>query len=84
MIVMIDMGLGNLDSVRRTFARTTPGRLDTEFVYVAIEEGKLDVSDRPFLKRVLSDQWEQLGWPFQQFLAENSLSLHLWLAARKK
>ena len=63
---------------------TTPGRLDTEFVHVAIEEGLLDVSERPFLKRVLSDQWEQLGWPFQQFLAENGLSSHLWLAARKK
>ena len=65
-------------------AATTPGRLDTEFVHVAIEEGKLDVSERPFLKRVLSDQWKQLGWPFQQFLAENGLSSHMWLAARRK
>ena len=63
---------------------TTPGRLDAEFVHTAIEDGTLDVSSRPFLKSVLSDEWDKLGWPFQQFLATNGLSSHLWLAARKK
>ena len=62
---------------------STPGRLDVEFVHTAIKEGKFDVSDRPFLRRVLYDEWDRLGWPFQQFLAENGLSSHMWLAARK-
>jgi 2-polyprenyl-3-methyl-5-hydroxy-6-metoxy-1,4-benzoquinol methylase/ribosomal protein S27E len=63
---------------------STPGRLDAEFVHTAIEEGTFDVSGDPFLKRVLVDEWERLGWPFQQFLAENGLSAHMWLAARKR
>jgi len=63
---------------------STPGRLDAEFVHTAIEEGKYDVSRNPFLKRVLVDEWDRLGWPFQQFLAENGLSSHMWLAACKK
>ena len=63
---------------------STPGRLDTEFVHNAILDGKFDVSDNPFLKRVLVDEWDRLGWPFQEFLAANGLSSHLWLAARKK
>ncbi len=63
---------------------STPGRLDAEFVHLAIKEGNFDVSGQPFLKRVLVDEWDRLGWPFQQFLAENSLSSHMWLAARKK
>ena len=63
---------------------STPGRLDAEFVQMAIAEGKFDVSDNPFLKRVLVDEWARLGWPFQQFLAENGLSSHMWLAARKQ
>lgn len=63
---------------------STPGRLDAEFVRTAIVEGSFDVSNQPFLKRVLMDDWERLGWPFQQFLAENGLSAHMWLAARKR
>lgn len=63
---------------------STPGRLDAEFVHDAIEQGKFDVSGDPFLKRVLVDEWDRLGWPFQQFLAGNGLSSHMWLAARKK
>lgn len=61
---------------------STPGRLDAEFVREAILTGKLPFSD-PFLKRVLIEEWERLGWPFQQFLAANGLSSHMWLAARK-
>lgn len=61
----------------------TPGRLDAEFVRTAILEGKYDVSDNPFLKRVLVDEWDRLGWPFQKFLAQHDLSSHMWMAARK-
>jgi SAM-dependent methyltransferase len=62
---------------------TTPGRLDAEFVHLAITEGRFDVSRQPFLRRVLVDEWDRLGWPFQQFLAAHGLSSHMWLAARK-
>ena len=63
---------------------STPGRLDAEFVHDAILQGKHDVSHNPFLKRVLVDEWDRLGWPFQQFLAEHGLSAHMWMAARRK
>lgn len=63
---------------------STPGRLDAEFVRMAILDGQFDVSDNPFLKRVLVDEWDRLGWHFQEFLAANGLSSHMWLAARKK
>lgn len=59
----------------------TPGRLDAEFVRTAILNG--DYKPDAFLQRVLIDEWDTLGWPFQQFLAENGLSSHMWLAARR-
>lgn len=62
---------------------TTPGRLDVEFVHDAIAHGSFPAPDDPFLRRVLVDEYERLGWPFQQFLAEHRLSSHLWLAARR-
>ena len=34
-------------------------------------------------REVLLDEWDTLGWPFQQFLAANGLSSHMWLAARR-
>jgi SAM-dependent methyltransferase len=63
---------------------TTPGRLDAEFVREAALKGEIDLSNDPFLKRALIDEWDRLGWPFQQFLAENGLSSHMWIAARRK
>jgi len=63
---------------------STPGRLDAEFVHDAIVSGKVDISHDPFLQRVLVDEWDRLGWPFQQFLADNGLSSHMWLAAQKR
>ncbi|MCA9291921.1 MAG: class I SAM-dependent methyltransferase [Phycisphaerales bacterium] len=62
---------------------TTPGRLDVEFVHDAIARGETDVSD-PFLRRVLVDEYDRLGWPFQQFLASHGLSSHMWLVARRR
>lgn len=62
---------------------TTPGRLDAEFVRTAVLEERFDVENLPLLKRVLVDEWDRLGWPFQQFLAQNGLSSHMWLAARR-
>lgn len=60
----------------------TPGRLDAEFVRTAILNGQYEPD--AFLQRVLIDEWDELGWPFQKFLAENGLSSHMWLAARRK
>jgi 2-polyprenyl-3-methyl-5-hydroxy-6-metoxy-1,4-benzoquinol methylase len=68
----------------RVLEVSTPGRLDAEFVRTAVLEGKFDVSGSPFLKRVLVDEWDRLGWPFQQFLAEHGLSSHMWMAAQRK
>ena len=60
----------------------TPGRLDAEIVReLALKEGRDSLPD-PFMQRVLLDDWDTLGWPFQQFLASNGLSSHMWVAAR--
>ena len=61
----------------------TPGRLDAEFVRTAALKGEIDLSGQPFLRRVLVEEWERLGWPFQQFLAAHGLSSHMWLIARR-
>jgi len=61
----------------------TPGKLDAEIVRNKILNGKFDVSNQPFLKNILLDNWEDLGLSFQSFLAENKLSSHLWVVARK-
>lgn len=62
---------------------TTPGKLDAELVRKKIIEGRFSVADQAFLQKVLVDDWDRLGEPFQAFLAENGLSSHMWLVARK-
>ena len=64
--------------------KETPGRLDAELVRDAALSGKLDLSGNPFLQRVLIDEWEQLGGPFQSFLAANGMSGHLRILAKKR
>jgi SAM-dependent methyltransferase len=61
----------------------TPGRLDAELVHKKALAGDLDLSERPFLKRVLVDEWESLGQPFQAFLAGSLLSAHMLVVARR-
>jgi SAM-dependent methyltransferase len=63
---------------------TTPGRLDAELVRKKAMAGALDLSGNPFLQRVLLDEWDTLGPPFQTFLAEHGLSSHQWAVARKQ
>lgn len=63
---------------------STPGRLDAEFVREAVLAGKYDIGNDAFLRRVLIDEWDRLGWPFQQFLAAQGLSSHMWVAARRR
>lgn len=60
---------------------TTPGRLDAEFVREAALKG--DVQLDAFHQEVLIERWDELGWPFQQFLAENKMSSHMWIVAQK-
>jgi SAM-dependent methyltransferase len=62
---------------------TTPGMLDAELVRKKVLSGAIDLSEQEFLRRVLIDRWESVGVAFQQFLAANALSSHMWLAARK-
>jgi 2-polyprenyl-3-methyl-5-hydroxy-6-metoxy-1,4-benzoquinol methylase len=61
---------------------TTPGRLDAEFVREAAMQGTIQLD--AFLQRVLIDDWDNLGWDFQRFLADSGLSSHMWTIARKK
>jgi SAM-dependent methyltransferase len=60
---------------------TTPGRLDAELVRDSVLKDDLPLD--PFLRRVLIEEWDRLGWPFQQFLAANGLSSHMWVVARR-
>lgn len=60
----------------------TPGKLDAELVRNKVIEGAFSVTDQPFLKKVLMDDWDTLGQPFQEFLQENLLSSNMLLIAR--
>ncbi|MEN6350426.1 MAG: class I SAM-dependent methyltransferase [Syntrophomonas sp.] len=61
----------------------TPGKLDAELVRKKVLANELDLDNRPFLNRILVEDWEQLGTAFQQFLADNVLSSHMWMVAQK-
>jgi 2-polyprenyl-3-methyl-5-hydroxy-6-metoxy-1,4-benzoquinol methylase/ribosomal protein S27E len=62
---------------------STPGRLDAELVRNRVLSGAFSLDDQPFLRRVLIDEWDRLGGPFQTFLSENGLSSNMWIVARK-
>ncbi len=62
----------------------TPGVLDADIVRNSILDGDFNVDEQPFLKRVLIDEWENLGPAFQEFLVKNKLSSNLWIIARNK
>ncbi len=62
----------------------TPGRLDAEIVRKRTLAGLHDLSSQPFLEQVLLRDWERVGAAFQTFLADNSLSSHMWIAGRKR
>lgn len=63
--------------------RLTPGQLDCDIVRSKAIAGAIDLSDQPFLRRVLIEEWDGLGAAFQMFLANNGLSSHLWYVARR-
>lgn len=62
----------------------TPGRLDAELVRSAALDGRIDLSDQPFLNEIILHRFEQVGESFQDFLAENNLSSHMWIVGRKQ
>ncbi len=61
----------------------TPGQLDADLVRKAVLNGHLDLTEQPLLREIMIDQWEILGPQFQEFLATNRLSSHMWLIARR-
>ena len=61
----------------------TPGRLDAEYVRLAALREKINLVGQSLLKRILLEEWERLGIPFQGFLAENNLSSHMWAVFKK-
>lgn len=62
---------------------STPGRLDGDIVRNKILSRKFSVSEQPFLKKILLEDWEKLGGNFQDFLTKNLLSSNMWVLARK-
>lgn len=62
---------------------STPGKLDADIVRNKIASGEFDISGQRFLKNILVDRWEEVGRGFQEFLADNKLSSHLWVTARR-
>lgn len=65
-------------------ALSTPGELDAELVRNKALDGSFSLQNQPFLRKVLIDDWERLGAPFQSFLKAQRLSSHMWLVARRK
>ena len=61
----------------------TPGQLDAEIVRRQSLTGALDLRHQPFLKHIFFEEWDQLGKSFQDFLASNKLSSHMWITAKK-
>jgi len=63
---------------------STPGKLDAELVRNKVLSNEYDVSNAPFLKKILIDQWDTLGSSFQDFLIEQGLSSNMWIVAKKR
>lgn len=61
----------------------TPGKLDADIVRTKALGGVIDLADQPFLREVLVNEWDRAGAPFQEFLAANCLSSHMWVVAKK-
>lgn len=60
----------------------TPGRLDVDIVKNAMAENDNAVED-PFLRMLLIQSGPEAQNAFQRFLAENGLSSHMWIYARR-
>ncbi|MFH1741012.1 MAG: class I SAM-dependent methyltransferase [bacterium] len=62
----------------------TPGKLDAEIVRKKALAGQFDLSGIGFLQEILVERWDEVGERFQEFLAANRLSSHMWITGRKK
>jgi 2-polyprenyl-3-methyl-5-hydroxy-6-metoxy-1,4-benzoquinol methylase len=60
----------------------TPGVIDVDIVRNKVISGDLDITNQPFLKTLLIDEWETLGNKFQYFLRKNNLSSHMMTIAK--
>ena len=61
----------------------TPGQLDADIVRKHALKGAIDLKNQYFLKKVLIDNWDDIGKNFQNFLMENKLSSHMLIIAQK-
>jgi SAM-dependent methyltransferase len=61
----------------------TPGRLDVELVRRAVLARQVDLTDDPFWRAVLVDDFANLGADFQRFLADHKLSGNMRVIATK-
>jgi len=67
----------------RVVESLTPGKLDAEIVRKRMLDGTLDTRENRFLEYVLVDRWEDYKDSFQKFLADNRLSSHMLIVAKK-
>lgn len=65
----------------KTIEITTPGKLDVDIVRKEILNNNNLTNN--FLRRICVDNYETIGQNFQTFLAENLLSSHMMVIARK-
>ena len=64
--------------------KLTPGKLDAELVRKEVLKGTFSLKNKPFLKQILIDKWDETNANFQKFLSDNCLSSHMWLVGRKR
>jgi SAM-dependent methyltransferase len=62
----------------------TPGQLDADIVRNKVKQGNFSLEGQPWLQHILIDEWDKFGGKFQEFLANNQLSTHMWLVATAK
>ncbi len=62
----------------------TPGKLDADIVRNKVLAGNFSLDEQPWLKHILIDRWNVLGEKFQEFLAANQLSTHMWMIATRR
>jgi 2-polyprenyl-3-methyl-5-hydroxy-6-metoxy-1,4-benzoquinol methylase len=67
----------------RTLQVETPGKLDVDIVRRKYQEGELDLSSSFFLQELFGRDSDDDLADFQQFIAEHSLSSHMWVVAEK-
>jgi 2-polyprenyl-3-methyl-5-hydroxy-6-metoxy-1,4-benzoquinol methylase len=63
---------------------TTPGKLDVELVSKKVESGEVDLGKQTFLKEVVLSKNDKIKTDFQKFLADNLMSSHMSVLAKRK